>query len=377
MENNRFFPEIHGNFGFGCMRLPLIGEEVDQAEFTKMVDYFLEQGFNYFDTAHGYLGGRSETALRSCLTSRYNRNKYILTNKLSGNFFKTEEDIRPLFQQQLEACGVDYFDFFLMHAQSRNNYEHYKACRAYETAFELKAEGKVRHVGISFHDSPEMLERILTDYPQIEIVQIQFNYLDYENPNVQSRAVYEVLARHNKPVLIMEPVKGGTLAELPAPAQAVFEELQGGTAASYAVRFAAGFPQVCVVLSGMSNMQQMEDNTGFMADFQPLNEAEHQAVKKVREIYMEQNSIPCTACRYCVDGCPKKILIPDLFHAMNMKKVFKDWHQGERYQELTKENGKASACIRCGQCERACPQHLPIRDLLVQVAEVFENEKED
>ncbi|MBR3475442.1 MAG: aldo/keto reductase [Oscillospiraceae bacterium] len=377
MENNRFFPEIHGNFGFGCMRLPLIGEEVDQAEFTKMVDYFLEQGFNYFDTAHGYLGGRSETALRSCLTSRYNRNKFILTNKLSGNFFKTEEDIRPLFQQQLEACGVDYFDFFLMHAQSRNNYEHYKACRAYETAFELKAEGKVRHVGISFHDSPEMLERILTDYPQIEIVQIQFNYLDYENPNVQSRAVYEVLARHNKPVLIMEPVKGGTLAELPAPAQAVFEELQGGTAASYAVRFAAGFPQVCVVLSGMSNMQQMEDNTGFMADFQPLNEAEHQAVKKVREIYMEQNSIPCTACRYCVDGCPKKILIPDLFHAMNMKKVFKDWHQGERYQELTKENGKASDCIRCGQCERACPQHLPIRELLVQVAEVFENEKED
>ena len=374
MENNRFFPEIHGNFGFGCMRLPLIGEEVDTSEFTRMVDLFLDQGFNYFDTAHGYLGGRSETALRTCLTSRYNRNNYILTNKLTGNFFKTEEDIRPLFQEQLDACGVEHFDFYLMHAQNRNNYEHFRGCRAYETAFRLKEEGKVRHVGISFHDSPEMLERILTDYPQIEIVQIQFNYLDYENPNVQSRAVYEVLARHNKPVLIMEPVKGGTLAELPEAAQTVFDGLQGGSSASYALRFAAGFPQVCVVLSGMSNMQQTEDNTCVMKDFRPLDEREREAVKQVRDIYMEQNSIPCTACRYCVDGCPQRILIPDLFHAMNMKRVFKDWHQEDRYKELTAENGKASACIRCGQCEGACPQHLPIRELLVKVAEVFEKE---
>ena len=374
MENNRFFPEIHGNFGFGCMRLPLIGEEVDTSEFTRMVDHFLDQGFNYFDTAHGYLGGRSETALRTCLTSRYNRNNYILTNKLTGNFFKSEEDIRPLFQEQLDACGVEYFDFYLMHAQSRNNYEHFRECRAYETAFQLKEEGKVRHVGISFHDSPEMLERILTDYPQIEIVQIQFNYLDYENPNVQSRAVYEVLARHNKPVLIMEPVKGGTLAELPEAAQAVFDGLQGGSSASYALRFAAGFPQVCVVLSGMSNMQQTEDNTGVMKDFRPLDEREREAVKQVRDIYMEQNSIPCTACRYCVDGCPQQILIPDLFHAMNMKRVFNGWHQEDRYKELTAENGRASACIRCGQCEGVCPQHLPIRELLVKVAEVFEKE---
>ena len=374
MESNRFFPEIRGNFGFGCMRLPLIGEEVDLEEFAGMVDRFLEQGFNYFDTAHGYLGGRSETALRACLTSRHPRSSYILTNKLSGNFFQTEEDIRPLFQQQQEACGVDYFDFYLMHAQNRDNFEHYKACRAYETAFQLKAEGKVRHVGISFHDSPETLERILTEYPQIEVVQIQFNYLDYENPNVQSRAVYEVLEKHHKPVLIMEPVKGGALAELPAPAQAVFDALHGGSSASYALRFAAGFPQVCVVLSGMSNRQQMEDNTSFMREFKPLSEREMEAVKQVREIYMEQNSIPCTACRYCVDGCPQRIPIPDLFHAMNMKRVFKDWHQGQRYRELTQENGKASACIRCGQCERACPQHLPIRDLLVQVAQVFEKE---
>ena len=372
MEQNRFFPEIHGKLGFGCMRLPMNGDKVDLQQFGAMVDRFLEQGFNYFDTAHVYLGGQSETALRQCLTSRYPRSSYILTDKLTGNCFKTEEDIRPLLEQQLEACGVEYFDFLLMHSQHRHNYDKFKACRAYETAFALKAEGKVRHVGISFHDSPEMLDRILTDYPELEVVQIQFNYLDYENPNVQSRAVYEVLERHHKPVLIMEPVKGGTLVELPDDAQKVFDRLQSGSNASYAVRFAAGFPQVAVVLSGMSNLEQIEDNTSFMKEFQPLSEEEQEAVKKVREIYLEQNSIACTGCRYCVDGCPRKILIPDLFHTMNMKKVFRDWDQEERYAELTKENGKASACIRCGQCERICPQHLPIRDLLQQVALTFE-----
>ena len=374
MENNRFFPEIHGKFGFGCMRLPMKGEEVDLEQFSSMVDHFLQQGFNYFDTAHGYIRGKSETAIRSCLASRYPRSSFLLTDKLTGNYFKTEEDIRPLFQQQLEACGVEYFDFYLMHAQGSSNYEHFRECRAYETAFALKKEGKVRHVGISFHDTAEVLDEILTTYPQLDVVQLQFNYLDYENPGVQSRAVYEVLARHNKPVLIMEPVKGGTLIQLPNQAQEIFDELQGGSNASYAIRFAAGFPQVCVVLSGMSDMDQMRDNTSFMKDFKPLSETEQEAVKKVRKIYLEQNSIPCTACRYCVEGCPMQIPIPDLFHAMNMKKVFRDWHQESVYAELTKEGGKASACVRCGQCESVCPQHLPIRDLLVKVAETFEKE---
>ena len=378
MENNRFFPEIHGNFGFGCMRLPLIGEEVDREHFTRMVDTFLDAGFNYFDTAHGYLGGRSETALRACLTSRHPRSSFILTNKLTGNYFEKEEDIRPLFQQQLDACGVEYFDFYLMHAQGRRNYGHFKECRAYETAFALKKEGKVRHVGISFHDSPEMLEQILTDYPEIEIVQIQFNYLDFENPAVQSRAVYEVLARHQKPVLVMEPVKGGTLVELPKRAQSVFDELGESSNASYAIRFAAGFPQICVVLSGMSNMEQLLDNTSFMREFRPLDEREQKAVERVREIFLEENRIPCTGCRYCVDGCPMQIRIPDLFHVMNLKKAYRNWGQEGRYAELIREgSGKASDCIRCGQCESICPQQLPIRELLVDVAKAFEHEEED
>ena len=246
--------------------------EVDITETNCMVDAFLDAGFNYFDTAHGYLQGKSEKALKACLTSRYPRDRYILNDKLTANFFKTEADIRPFFESQLEACGVDYFDFYLMHAQGAGNYPHFKECRAYETVFELKAEGKVRHVGISFHDRPEALERILTDYPEIEVVQIQFNYVDYDDPAVQSRACYEVCVKHNKPVIVMKPVKGGNLVNLPEDAKAVLDELHGGSTASYALRFAAGFPGIIMVLSGMSDMEQMSDNISFMKDFKPLNE---------------------------------------------------------------------------------------------------------
>ncbi|MEI3088451.1 MAG: aldo/keto reductase [Oscillospiraceae bacterium] len=232
---------IKKNFGFGFMRLPMQGEEVDIPETTKMVDAFLGAGFNYFDTAHGYLQGKSELALRECLTSRYPRDRYVLTDKLTANFFKTEADIRPFFQSQLDACGVEYFDFYLMHAQGLTNYDHFKACRAYETALELKREGKIRHFGISFHDRAEVLEQILGEYPEIEVVQIQFNYLDYEDPAVQSRKCYEVCVRHGKPVIVMEPVKGGKLVDLPEEARAVLDGMHGGSPASYAIRFAAGF----------------------------------------------------------------------------------------------------------------------------------------
>ena len=231
---------IKKNFGFGAMRLPIKDGEVDIAQTCRMVDAFLDAGFNYFDTAHGYLDGKSEPTLRECLTSRYPRERYVLTTKLSGYLFQTEADIRPLFQSQLKACGVDYFDFYLMHAQSAKSFEKFKQCRAYETALALKAEGKVRHMGISFHDRAEVLEQILTEYPQIEVVQIQFNYADYDDPKVEGRRCYEVCRKFGKPVIVMEPVKGGNLVNLPEPALEVFRALGGGSPASYAIRFAAG-----------------------------------------------------------------------------------------------------------------------------------------
>lgn len=366
---------IKKNFGFGCMRLPLKDGEIDLAETSRMVDYFLEQGFNYFDTAHGYLQGRSETALKACLTSRHPRDSYILTNKLTGTFFKTEADIRPFFQSQLEACGVDYFDFYLMHAQSATFYQHFKKCRAYETAFALKAEGKIKHVGISFHDHAEVLEQILTDYPEIEVVQIQFNYVDYDDPAVQSRKCYEVCRRHGKPVLVMEPVKGGNLVNLPEEARKVLDELHGGSPASYAIRFAAGFPGMMMVLSGMSSMEQMKDNLSYMKDFQPLNETELEAVKKVQSIFRGMNLIPCTACRYCTDGCPRQIAIPDLFAVMNTKQIYHDWNADFYYNNVyTGAGRRASDCVQCGRCEKACPQHLPIRRLLTEIAAEFDKQ---
>ena len=364
---------IKKRFGFGCMRLPMKDGEVDTAEMNRMVDTFLDAGFNYFDTAHGYLQGKSETALKTCLTSRYPRDKYVLTDKLTANFFKSEADIRPLFAQQLEACGVDYFDFYLMHAQGAGNFAHFKECRAYETAFALKAEGKVRHVGISFHDRPEVLEQILTEYPEIEVVQIQFNYVDYDDPAVQSRACYDVCVKHGKPVIVMEPVKGGNLVNLPEEAKAVLDELHGGSTASYALRFAEGFSGMMMVLSGMSSLEQMQDNISFMKDFQPLDEKELAAIEEVRKIFRSKHLIPCTSCRYCTDGCPKHISIPDLFATMNAKQLYHDWNADYYYNTVhTAPGRKASDCLKCGKCEKVCPQHLPIRKLLEDVAAEFE-----
>lgn len=364
---------VKKNFGFGCMRLPMVNGEVDTEEMNRMVDVFLENGFNYFDTAHGYLDGKSEKALKTCLADRYERSRFILTNKLTNFFFKKEEEIRPFFEQQLKDCGVEYFDYYLMHAQSADNFKFFKSCNAYEIAFALKEEGKVKHVGISFHDKADVLEQILTEYPQIEVVQIQFNYVDYDDPAVESRKCYEVCKKHGKPVIVMEPVKGGNLVNLPQSAKDIFSELGESSPASYAIRFAAGFEGIDMVLSGMSNLEQMTDNISYMKDFQPLNSTEMEAVQKVQEIFKGMNLIPCTACRYCEAGCPQKIAIPNLFAIMNAKQIYHDWNADYYYNSVHTASGrKASDCIKCGKCEQTCPQHLEIRKLLEDVAKEFE-----
>ncbi len=368
------FEKVKKNFGFGCMRLHMINGEVDYTEMCKMVDTFLERGFNYFDTAHGYLGGKSETALRDCLAKRYPRESFVLTNKLSNPCFNSEEEIIPLFEHQLECCGVDYFDFYLMHAQNRKSFEKFKACRAYETAMELKEQGRIKYFGLSFHDKAEVLDRILTEYPQVDVVQIQFNYADYEDASVESGKCYEVCRKHNKPIIVMEPVKGGKLANLPEEAQAVFASLKGGSSASYAIRYAAGFEGIFMVLAGMGSMEMINDNLGFMQNFKPLEQFELDAIKKVLQIIESKKTIQCTACRYCTDSCPSGIQIPDIFRYLNSYSVWQDDSAAFFYNNLTKNGGKAGSCIECGACEEACPQFLPIRELLKQAIAAFEKE---
>lgn len=379
------FPEVKGFLGFGCMRLPMIDEEVDIEHFEKMVDVYLDEGFNYFDTAHGYIDGKSELAIKEGLTSRHRREEYVLTNKLTGVYFNSQEEIRPFFENQLKWCGVDYFDFYLMHAQNAIEFEKFKQCRAYETALELKKEGKIKHFGLSFHDKAVVLDQILTEYPETEVVQIQFNYLDYEDQSVEARKVYEVARKHNKPVLVMEPVKGGSLVNLPAKAQDILDDLRAKnnvrlSNASYAIRFAASFEGMRVILSGMSNLEQMRDNISYMKDFKPLGKEEFEAVSSVTEVFKGLDMIKCTACHYCIteNHCPAHILIPDLFACMNSKKIIGGWNMNYYYNKvLTNGHGRAGDCIGCAGCERVCPQHLEIRNLLKEVSARFDKPDED
>ncbi len=364
---------IKKKLGFGCMRLPMSDGKINYAEFSKMIDTFLENGFNYFDTSKVYHSGESEIALRECLVKRHPRESFIFTDKLTSTCFNSESEIRPLFAKQLEDCGLTYFDFYLMHAQNASIFEKYKKCRAYETAIELKNEGKIRHLGISFHDTAEVLDRILTEYPEVEVVQIQFNYADYDDPSVQSRKCYEVCRKHNKPIIVMEPVKGGNLVNLPEEAKKTLISLGKGSIASYAIRFAASFEGMIMVLSGMSNLEQMNDNISYMKDFTPLTPVEFSAVKRASDIFHSKELISCTACRYCIDGCPAKISIPDLFACMNAEEQYVNWNAEDYYHNVyTKSGGKAADCISCGKCEKVCPQKLPIRELLKDVSARFD-----
>lgn len=367
---------------FGMMRLPLTDPAdptaIDYATVNAMVDSFMAKGFTHFDTAAPYHKTTSEIAFRECVAKRYPRESYTLTNKLSLFMVEKNEDLEPFFAGQLERCGVDYFDYYWLHAMSASRTERATNMGAFAFVKEKKAQGKIRHIGLSFHDTADVLDKILTDHPEMEYVQLQLNYLDWEDPEVQSRKCYEVCCKHHKPVMVMEPVKGGVLANLIPDAEALLKEADpNASCASWAIRFAASLDNVCMVLSGMSNPEQMEDNLSYMEHFKPLTEAEKALLAQVVEVIHSKVTIACTACRYCVEGCPMGIAIPDYFALMNDISKFGETRLGrnkQRYAQFTGEGGKglASACVACGQCEGQCPQRLPIIEYLKDVAARFE-----
>ena len=310
--------------------------------------------------------------MKDVLVTRKDRDSYTLASKLPVMQLKEKEDMERIFNEQREKCGVEYFDYYLLHALDAEHYKTVKRLDCFGFAMQKKAEGKVKHVGFSFHDTADVLDEMLNEYPEIEVVQIQLNYIDFEDPAVQARLCYEVCRKHNKPVIVMEPVKGGKLADIPEQGKAIFDALHGGSPASYAIRYAADFDGVFMVLSGMSSLEQMNDNLSFMKDFKPLSHEERRAIAEVCDVIRATHTIPCTACRYCTDGCPEHILIPDLFSCMNAKQLCRDWNSDCYYEVYTENHGKASDCIGCGKCEHSCPQHLPIRELLKEVAKTFE-----
>lgn len=357
------FENIKNRLGFGCMRLKMVDDQVDYIELCRMIDTFIAAGFNYFDTAHGYLDGKSETAIRDCLAARYKREEFILADKLSGWYFDKEEDIVPLFEKQLERCGVDYFDFYLFHALSRKSYPKYKECNCFKTVERLKQQGKIRHIAMSFHDTADILDMILTEQPCIEAVQLQLNYLDYDDPAVQSKACYDVAVKHGKKVIVMEPVKGGALVDLPQEAAQLLDELGGGSYASYALRYAASYPDVIMVLSGMNTNKMMLDNINTFTDFVPLSAEEVAVTDRVRQIIRQVRQIPCTKCAYCTEVCPQNIPIPDLFAPYNQYLAAKIT-RSQAKDAFPKDSPLAADCIKCGACEKVCPQKIEIRDQL-------------
>lgn len=362
--------------GFGCMRLPIIDgnpEQIDDVLFCEMVDTFIEQGFTYFDTAYPYHNQKSEGAVKRCLVERYPRESFYLADKMPVWNVKETADYAKLFNEQLERCGVSYFDFYLLHAMNKSRFEETEEKGGYQFLQEMKQAGKIKHVGFSFHDSADVLDEFLTKHPEMEFVQLQINYYDWDSESVQSRKCYEVATKHGKPVIVMEPVKGGTLANLaPKAADILKAQNPDVSFASFAVRYAASLDNVFMVLSGMSDLEQLKDNTSYMKEFKVLTDSEQESIKKVVETLAELPTISCTKCRYCVDGCPKKINIPGLFQAYNNVIQFGDNEISRRsYTQAIKEAGLASDCIGCGKCEGSCPQHLSIRKLLAKVAECF------
>ena len=359
--------------GFGLMRLPKKGPFTDIEQTKEMVDLFLDAGFTYFDTAYVYLG--SEAAAKKALVSRHSRDSYTLATKLNVNVAPNRKAAEKQLETSLARTGAEYFDYYLLHAIMDNNYKKYDKFGLWDFVKQQKEKGTLKNIGFSFHSGPDLLDKLLTEHPQVDFVQLQINYADWENPSVQSRANYEVARRHGKQVVIMEPIKGGNLANPPKEVEKLFKDYApDASCASWAIRFAASLPGVLTVLSGMSITEQMKDNLSYMRDFKPLNDEEQKIIQQAQRIMGKSSAIPCTACHYCTEGCPKNIPIPDIFSAANKWLANGQMENAkESYAAAVNRAGKASDCIKCKQCEKVCPQHLAITDYLADCAELLEN----
>ena len=358
--------------GFGLMRLPRRGLLTDVEQVKTMVDMFLGAGFTYFDTAYVYPG--SEAAIRKALVERHPRDSYTLATKLNAFLLApTEKAAKKQFTTSLERTGAGYFDYYLLHALMENNYTRYDKFHLWDFVAEKKREGLIKHAGFSFHAGPELLDRLLTAHPEVDFIQLQINYADWERPSVASRANYEVARRHGVSVVVMEPVKGGALADPPEKVKRLMKQHSPHmSCASWAIRFAASLDGVLTVLSGMSNIDQMRDNLSYMKDFQPLDETEREVIRQAQEIMGHSSAVPCTACGYCRGGCPRHIAIPDIFSAMNKQLVTGQMEEAKAaYAQAAPQGSAASDCVNCRQCERACPQHLPITENLKRARDMF------